>query len=434
MKWLRQWMFGNLHTGTAAIERQNIAWNMIGSLIYAGSSMILTALVNHLVGLELGGIFGFAFSAFGQQMFLVAYFGMRPFQSTDVNQAYTFGEYRRVRLYTCMGAVLFGIFYIFANTYLVPNGYSREKTLVVFLMVVYKVLDGFADVYESEFQRDGRLYLTGKAMAYRTILSVVLFLGALFFTRELVFSCVVAVLAQAAGILLFDWNTMKLVPGVKTAREAGKSLELIRASFLLFFSVFLDGLIFAMTRYAVDAQMTSTDTAIFGAIFMPTSVINLAANFVVRPFLTKMSYQWEGKKFGEFTRDLKKLLLIILFLTIVALTGAWAIGVPVLGVISNVDLVPYKSGLLYIILGGGFFAVMNLFYYVLVIMKCQRRIFFGYVLVCLLSVALSFSLVKIGGINGGAFSYMLEMLVLMMCFMGQAFYVFHREKKRRGGQ
>lgn len=433
MRWLRQRMFGSLRTGTAEVERQNIAWNMIGSLIYAGSSMILTALVNHLIGPEQGGIFGFAFSAFGQQMFLVAYFGMRPFQSTDVNQAYTFGEYRRVRLYTCVAAVIFGIIYIFVNSYIVPDGYSRQKTLVVFLMVIYKVLDGFADVYESEFQREGRLYLTGKAMAYRTILSVILFLGALYATQDLVFSCIIAVLAQAAGILLFDWNTMKLVPGVNLSRAAGKSLALIRESFLLFLSVFLDGLIFAMAKYAVDAQMTSMDTAIFVAVFMPTSVINLAANFVIRPFLTKMSYQWEEKKFHEFTRDIKRLVAIILVLTVIALAGAWAIGVPVLGAISNVELAPYKPGLLYIILGGGFFAVMNLFYYVLVIMKCQRRIFFGYVPVCLLSVVLSFLLVKIGGINGGAFSYMLEMLVLMMCFMGQAFYVFHRAKKQQGG-
>ena len=241
-------------------------------------------------------------------------------------------------------------------------------------------------------------------------------------------------LAQAAGILLFDWNLMKLVPGVDISRAAGKSLALVRESFLLFLSVFLDGLIFAMAKYAVDAQMTATDTAIFVAVFMPTSVINLAANFVIRPFLTKMSYQWEGKKFDEFTRDLKKLMAIILILTIIALAGAWAIGVPVLGAISNVKLAPYKSGLLYIILGGGFFAVMNLFYYVLVIMKCQRRIFFGYVPVCILSAILSFLLVKTGGINGGALSYMLEMLVLMMCFMGQAFYVFHRTKKQQGGR
>ena len=433
MKWLRQKMLGRHLPGTEAMSKDNIAWNMIGSLIYAGSSMILTAVVNHLVGTAHGGIFGFAFSVFGQQMFLVAYFGMRPLQSTDVNQDYTFGEYRRVRLYTCLAAIIFGIGYILINTYGVPDGYTREKMLVVFLMVVYKVLDGFADVYESEFQREGRLYLTGKAMAYRTILSVACFLTALAVTRELVFSCVVAVISQGLGILLFDWNTMRGVPGVKNGLREGKAAGLICDSFLLFLSVFLDGLIFAMARYAVDAQMTSTDTAVFVAIFMPTSVINLAANFVIRPFLTKMSYQWEERKFDEFTSDLKKMMAIIGFLTAAALGGAWVLGVPVLGAISNVGLKPYKAGLMFIILGGGFFAVMNLFYYVLVIMKCQRRIFFGYVPVCVLSFGLSALLVKTGGINGGAFSYMLEMMILMICFMGQAFYVFTREKRRQGG-
>lgn len=431
MEWLKKWMLGARGKDAAAIERQNIVWNMIGSLIYAGSSMILTALVNHLIGAEQGGIFGFAFSTFGQQMFLAAYFGMRPIQSTDVNQKYTFGEYRRARLYTCMGSVLFGILYILANSFALPDGYSQEKALVVFLMVLYKVLDGFADVYESEFQRDGRLYLTGKAMAMRTALSVVLFLGALAFSRELVFSCVVAVIAQAAGILLFDFNTMRLVPGVAFHRKPGRSAALLKDSFLLFISVFLDGLIFAMAKYAVDGEMTSTDTAIFVAVFMPTSVINLAANFVIRPFLTKMSYQWEEKRLGEFVRDLKKLVGIIGFLTVIALIGAWVVGVPVLGAISNVNLGPYRQGLMFIVLGGGFFAVMNLFYYVLVIMKCQRRIFFGYVPVCLLSVVLSFWLVRAGGINGGAFSYLLEMAALMACFLGQAVYVFYREKKRQ---
>ena len=205
------------------------------------------------------------------------------------------------------------------------------------------------------------------------------------------------------------------------------------SNFLLFLSVFLDGLIFAMAKYAVDARMTSTDNAIFVAIFLPTSVINLAANFVIRPFLTRMSYQWEKGQFSEFMSDIKKLSGIILVLTVIALAGAWAIGVPVLGAISNVGLKPYKSGLLFVILGGGFFALMNLFYYVLVIMKRQKRIFFGYVPVCILSFFLSFRLVEAGGVNGGALSYMLEMLLLMVCFMGQAVWIFLTEEKGNHG-
>lgn len=408
------------------MERKNVAWNMIGSLIYAGSSMVLTALVNHMAGTDQGGIFGFAFSTFGQQMFLVAYFGMRPLQSTDISRDYTFGEYRQARFITCLAAVLMGIVYIVWNTVIPSPGYTMEKALVVFLMVLYKVLDGFADVYESEFQRNGRLYLTGQAMAFRTILSVCCFLTALGITKDLVFSSVVAVISQGAGILLFDKRTAERIPGMDASRRTGKEWELLKDGFLLFLSVFLDGLIFAMAKYAVDAQMTSTDNAIFVAIFMPTSVINLAANFVVRPFLTKMSYLWEDRNFGDFMTEVRKLTGVILILTVIALAGAWVLGVPVLGAISNVELKPYKSGLLAIVLGGGFFAVMNLFYYVLVIMKRQKRIFFGYIPVCILSFFLSFWFVKEGGINGGAFSYMLSMLLLMLCFMGQAAYVLGR--------
>ncbi len=414
------------------MERKNVAWNMIGSLVYAGSSMILTALVNHLIGTEQGGIFGFAFSTFGQQMFLVAYFGMRPLQSTDTSQIYTFSEYRLARFATCSMAVIFGICYIIFNTLSPSAGYTAQKALVVFLMVLYKVLDGFADVYESEFQRNGRLYLTGQAMAFRTLLSVFCFLGTLAVTRELVFSCVVAVLSQGAGILLFDKRMAESVPGMVYTRTPGRQWKLLQDSFLLFLSVFLDGLIFAMAKYAVDARMTSTDNAVFVAIFMPTSVINLAANFVIRPFLTRMSYQWEERNFVELGTGLKKLSGIIFLLTVIALAGAWAIGVPVLGAISNVELKPYKSGLLFIVLGGGFFAVMNLFYYVLVIMKKQKGIFFGYVPVCILSFFLSFWLVGVGGINGAAFSYMLEMLILMLCFMGQAIHIFITEERHAG--
>ena len=175
--------------------------------------------------------------------------------------------------------------------------------------------------------------------------------------------------------------------------------------------------------------MTSIDNAIFVAIFMPTSVINLAANFVIRPFLTKLSYLWEERSYHGFVREISKLSGVILVLTVIALIGAWAIGVPVLGAIYNVDLNPYLWGLLAIVFGGGLFALMNLFYYVLVIMKQQKRIFFGYVPVCILSYFLSFSLVKVGGINGGAFSYLFSMLLLMLCFMGQAAYVLIKEKK-----
>ena len=88
------------------IAKRNVLWNMAGSFIYALTSMLLGAVVTRTLGAASGGIFFFAFSTFGQQIFIVAYFGMRPVQVTDAGEQGTFGEYRAFRLFSCAAAVL----------------------------------------------------------------------------------------------------------------------------------------------------------------------------------------------------------------------------------------------------------------------------------------------------------------------------------------
>lgn len=73
------------------IEKKNIIWNMAGSFCYAFASMVLSFLVIRIAGEDAGGVFAVGFSAFGQQMFTLAYFGLRPFQITDGGTA--FGGY-----------------------------------------------------------------------------------------------------------------------------------------------------------------------------------------------------------------------------------------------------------------------------------------------------------------------------------------------------
>ena len=81
-----------LYKGTD-IGRQNVVWNIAGSFVYALASMVLSFLVIRVVGDGQGGIFSFGFSTLGQQMFIVAYFGIRPFQITDGTGEYSFGDY-----------------------------------------------------------------------------------------------------------------------------------------------------------------------------------------------------------------------------------------------------------------------------------------------------------------------------------------------------
>ena len=394
-------------------EKRDIIWNMTGSFLYAFASMVLSIAVVQIAGEDAGGIFTFAFTTFGQHMFMMAYFGIRPFQITDTGGKYSFGDYLGLRLLTCGAAVLTGMGYVLLN------GYSFEKAAVVFLMVVYKVIDALADAYEAEFQRGGRLYLTGKSNAFRTILSVGVFLASLAYTKDLAAASLWAVGAQAAGFLVFDVLVIRELPNVEWRSAKGKKQELFAETILLFCSAVLDFYIFSASKYAIEGCMADRDMAVFGAIFMPTSIINLVAGFVIRPYLTKMSFTWEMGRTRRFLKIQKRIALIIAALTVLAVGGAWLLGIPVLSLLYpnlRTGLSQCRPALVLIIFGGALNAYMNLFYYSLVIMKKQKYIFGVYGLVRLMAVLVSTPFVRWGGIFGGALAYVVLTGALMVLF------------------
>lgn len=424
MTMLRQLLVGS----DANIEKRNMSWNMLGSFLYALASMVLTIAVVQIVGEDEGGIFSFAYSTFGQHMFMVAYFGMRAFQITDTRRLYTFGEYLSLRFLTCQAALLAGLGYVFLNR----DEYTWVKAATVFLMVAYKVIDGFADVFEAEFQRDGRLYLTGKSNTFRTLLSVTVFLGMLAATKNLVFSSVMAVTAQVAGVLLFNVSVIGCLPQVDWQRRPGKCRLLFQDNFVLFLSVLLDFYIFSAAKYAIDGNMADKYQAVFAAIFMPTSVINLVAGFVIRPYITKLSNQWEQGQFKAFAGVVGRLAAIIAGLTVLAVGSAWLFGIPVLSLLYpklSYLLETCRVSLILIILGGACNAYINLFYYALIIMQKQSHVFLGYVLVTVLALLISSPCVRAAGIAGGAFSYMTLMGALAACFGLMAFWFYKKGKE-----
>ena len=358
-------------------EKRDIIWNMAGSFLYAFASMVLSIAVVQIAGEDAGGIFTFAFTTFGQHMFMMAYFGIRPFQITDTGGKYSFGDYLGLRLLTCGAAVLTGMGYVFLN------GYSFEKAAVVFLMVVYKVIASLA------------------------------------YTKDLAAASLWAVGAQAAGFLVFDVLVIRELPNVEWRSAKGKKQELFAETILLFCSAVLDFYIFSASKYAIEGCMADRDMAVFGAIFMPTSIITLVAGFVIRPYLTKMSFTWEMGRTRRFLKIQKRIALIIAALTVLAVGGAWILGIPVLSLLYpnlRTGLSQCRPALVLIIFGGALNAYMNLFYYSLVIMKKQKYIFGVYGLVSLMAVLVSTPFVRWGGIFGGALAYVVLTGALMVLF------------------
>lgn len=412
-----------IHTGKDR-QKMNLYWNMLGSFCYAFASMVLAFLVMRVAGSQKGGIFAFGYSTVGQQMFLLAYFGVRSFQITDTRQEYLFGDYLHFRYLTCGVALLFGCAYVLFNRY------DLEKTMVIFLLIGYKVIDGFADVYETEFQRIGRLYLTGKSNTFRTILSVSVFFAVLVLTpgKNLLLACMMALLAQLVGLYVFDIAVLGRYR-IDYRWSKRRIKKLFFATVLLSISVFLDFYVFSSAKYAIDAHMDDTASGFFNIVFMPTSVINLAAGFVIRPFLNGLTDDWNEKNFDSFVSRLRMLTGIISGLALLATVETAILGRPVLWIMEMLlgssyegMLTKYSLAFLMIVAGGGFYALLNLCYYVLVIMRRQKEIFGVYMVMTGAGMILAPAMVKRNGINGGARAYLILMVMMACGFAVCAWY------------
>lgn len=424
---MKHWTHLLMKTGLS-LEKENMIWNMTGSFFYAFASMVLSFLVLRIAGEEQGGIFSFGFSTVGQQMFLLAYFGIRPFHITDGTNQYRFGDYLHHRYVTCTLALLLGA------GYLACIGYSWQKAQIIFLLIVYKVIDGFADVYESEFQRQGCLYLTGRSNTFRTILSVGVFLATLVSGAGLFAACAVAVLGQIAGVVLFDIVVLRELKRVDYGWSAKQGVSLTASSILLFVSVFLDFYIFSAAKYAIDAHLGDAASGYFNVIFMPTSVINLAAGFVIRPFLTYLTDCWNEHRFSDFKKKLLTIMAVIGGLTVLAVGGTVVLGRPVLALLEWLLGKSYSGTLtalwpafIMIVLGGGFYAVLNLYYYALVILRRQKLIFGIYTVLTVLAAILAPRLTVALGIFGAAFAYLILMIVMAAGFVGGAWFEIQKE-------
>ena len=129
-------------------------WNMAGGMLYAFQSVILLMVITRTVDLYSAGIFTIAYAS--ANLFLtIGRYGMRNYQVTDVVPKFDFREYRNSRIATIAFMIAVSAVYV-VYKYAV-DGYSTEKTVIVFVMCLLKSVDAAEDVYHGMYQQQGRL-------------------------------------------------------------------------------------------------------------------------------------------------------------------------------------------------------------------------------------------------------------------------------------
>ena len=120
--------------------------------------------------------------------------------------------------------------------------------------------------------------------------------------------------------------------------------------------------------------------------------------------------------------------LVVLGITFVVMVGGYLLGIPVLSLMYNVDLAPYKVEFLLLLLGGGIYALVTFVMVPITAMRFQKCIPYGFIGASVLSLVLGRFIVPARGIMGAAYIYLILNLLLTAYLTGCFLYRANRDR------
>lgn len=402
---------------------KKFVWNMIGSMSNALSSFVLLLIVTRITGSVDGGIFSLAFST-AQLLATVGCFEERAIQATDITHKKSFTDYLTFRVITCI------LMMVMAVGYVVLWNQTGSKGAVIIIICFYKALDSLSDGFQGLFQLYDRIDLAGMALGLRVIISTVGFGIVLLLTKDLVMASLTMVILSVFFLALFDYRVSKQFECLSGHTSLKSIRRLFIECFPLFLGTFMGNYIINASKYAIDTYCGEEIQTYYGFLLMPAFVVNLFSLFLFRPLHTRLAIFWSKGKIGDFIAIIKKCLLWILFLTIGALAGAWLLGIPILNLVSGLDLSEYKNEFMIIMIGGSLNALVALFYYLLAVLRRQMQVLVGYGFGFIAAMVLAPILVEKSGVHGATLAYIIPMAVVVLTFSVCIAYCITQKKRQ----
>ncbi len=396
---------------------KDFIWNTIGVGAWGMVFPILTMIATQLVGVENAGMLSMAFVV-GSLLWIVANFGVRTYQISDVNEVHSFADYQVNRWITCVAMVLVGCLYC------AIRGYDTEMFYLSMGIFLYRMVDGLADVYEGRLQQVDKLYLAGISQALRSVLALVVFAVLLVITHNMVVAAFAMAIAAAATFVVVTYP-LTLLETPKSRRVSWTSVgQLFKNTAPLFVALFLYALIDNMPKFVMEGALSYDNQLYFNALYFPAQGILITSQLVYRPLLVRMAGVWQDtSKRRQFDLIMIGILGVIVAITAVnVLVMAW-IGIPIMGFLYGIDFEQFR-GLLFIMLAaGGVTAAIDFMYQVVTVMRRQKDVTTLYLVTFGFSLFVPILLVMFTGLPGAVIGYLIVMTLLFVLLVWEYFRI-----------
>lgn len=399
-------------------KKRDFIWNLIGTSINSFNSLFFMIVINHINLKSEAGVFTYAYSLICL-FFILATFYNRVYQisKSDKFSSKDFILYRVLSsIFTVIIVFLFSII----------NGYNLFKLSVIMLICLFRMIEAISDAVYGVLQYKGYLYKSGISLSLKGIIGLIGFTLVDYFTKSITLALVSLIILNLAFFYFYDYKNVKEYLNGKVSFN--NILLILKETLPIFIYSFLAMYVANICKYMLDYFDTEEAQNIFGIIFMPSTVIGLCSAYIVVPIITSLNDLLKSKKYKEFNKLVSKMMIILVGVGMVAIIGAYILGIPVLNVLYGMDLSDYKNLLLLVLVGATFYTLANVYSQVLVLLNVHKMQTLIYVVMSIVSTLICYFLISSYKLSGSVYSYVIFMFILLILYLILYFYTLIKRR------
>lgn len=215
----------------------------------------------------------------------------------------------------------------------------------------------------------------------------------------------------------FDWNV-----------RLKNIFFLFKDGFFVFLINFFSVYIVNTPKYAADGVLLNSSQAIFGIVLMPATLVSLAVQYLIQPYLKKMARYYEREEINNFNKIIMKLFFFTILFGVICLIGAYIFGIPILSLVYGINLTEYRIQLEIIILGAIFYSLSIILSAAMTTARYTFIQFVIYLLTSIVGFGVSNFLISIFKLDGAVLAYILIMLNQFILYILSYIYLNKTKK------
>ncbi len=385
--------------------KANMIYNTVGATLYYFCIWLASVLIVKLSGFADAGLFSLAITVTNAPA-VVSLFNMRNYQASDLKGEYTDKTYitsrtvsNLIALVICIGMILF-------------YRYDLMKSMTVLAYMMFKIVEGAADVYYGIDQKKGRMDYAGISLSVRGIGSFAAFLIVFHFTNNLLICFLVMTLVSLAVVFFYDRRMVKpLLDGRETEHLRKQVFALLLTCLPLAVVFFLNNLSIMVPRLALESYFGSEVMGYYSSVSTPTVVVQVAAQTLIAPLVPGLTRRFQSKDKKGFLKALGAFYLFAAVLTVLAVVLAHFFGEWLLVTFFGEGILPYVYLFIPILLMSVLIAVNCSLFAILTLMRIIRPQYVIGIAGILAAIVLSLTMVKSMSMDGVVWATLITIFI-----------------------